>query len=87
MKYVTGACILGIHHACAYQSETLLMVDSLPSEVYIRLARRYQGLSNTLVLPKGIEKMNTEIKIDIFKKSLILIFTTDYSVIGSLHSS
>lgn len=69
MKYVTGVCILGIHHACAYQSETLLMVDSLPSEVYIRLARRYQGLSNTLVLPKGIEKMNTGIKIDIFKKS------------------
>lgn len=59
MKYVTGACILWIDHACAYQSETLLMIDSLPSEVYIRLARRsYQGLSNTLVLPKGIEKMN-----------------------------
>lgn len=69
MKYVTGACILGKHHACAYQSETLLMVDSLPSEVYIRLACRYHGLSNTSVLPKGIEKMNTEIKIDIFKKS------------------
>lgn len=68
MKYVTGACILRIHHACAYQSETLLMVDTLPSRVYIRLAHRsYQGLGNTLVLPKGIEKINTEIKIDTFK--------------------